>query len=82
MNYRTALLLATAALSLPVLAENAPNGSDSWSRYERAHAIAEGWRQELRQREMLRLMRRQEYLQRKDHSERDRERARIEERRR
>lgn len=82
MNNRTVLLLATAALCLPVLADNAPYVSDSWSRYERAHAIAEGWRQELRQREMLRLMRQQEHLQRKDHYERERERARSEERRR
>ena len=70
--------LVTAALMLGFVAAQAEERQEptAWERYEQAREISDHHRRELREEEMLRLQRKQEYLQRKEYYERKRERNR------
>ena len=68
----------TAALMLGLVAAQAMERQEptAWERYEQARETSDRHRRELRDQEMLRLQRKQEYLQRKEYYERKRQRDR------
>ncbi len=72
---RASLAVLIAGLALPVSADDWGRGGpeSSWERYQQSREIVDRHLRELREKELLRLQRQQEYLQRKAYYERKRE---------